>query len=93
MESFFVCRQTSKLVQVGIIVFDGSNQTCPKYPKQKVGKIFAIYSEKVIEIAVVFYRDAKHSHILWIQSCSLLLVVTCSLLGGCGQKWAQPFRS
>ena len=54
MESFFVCRQTSKLVQVGIIVFDGSNQTCPKYPKQKVGKIFAIYSEKVIEIAFVF---------------------------------------
>ena len=93
MESFFVCRQTSKLVQVGIIVFDGSNQTCPNYSKQKVGKIFSIYPEKGIEIVFVFSHDAKHSHILWVQSCLLLLVVPCSLLGGFGQKWAQPFRS
>ena len=27
-----------------------------------------------------------------VQSCLLLLVVTCRLLGDCGQKWAQPFR-
>ena len=29
--SFFF--QISKFLQVGIIVFDGSGQTCPKYPK------------------------------------------------------------
>ena len=34
--------QTSKFLDVGIIVFDESDQTCPKYPKDKVGNIFAI---------------------------------------------------
>ena len=33
----------SKVLQVGTIVFDGSGQTCPKYPKQEVDNIFAIY--------------------------------------------------
>ena len=28
-----------------------------------------------------------------VQSCLLLLVVTCSLLSGSGQIWVQPFRS
>ena len=30
-------------IKVGFIVFDGSGQTCPKYPKWEVGNIFAIY--------------------------------------------------
>ena len=28
---------------VGIILFGGSGQTCPKYPEQEVGNTFAIY--------------------------------------------------
>ena len=28
---------------VGIILFDGSGQTCSKYPKKEVGSIFAMY--------------------------------------------------
>ena len=39
--SCFACRWTSKFLQLGIIVFDGSGQIHPKYPKQKVGNIFA----------------------------------------------------
>ena len=30
---FFACRKTSKLLQVGIIIFDGSGQASPKYPE------------------------------------------------------------
>ena len=33
---------SSKFLQVGIIIFDGSNQTCPTFPKQEVGNIFII---------------------------------------------------
>ena len=32
----------SKFLQVGIMIFDGSNQTCPTFPKQEVGNIFII---------------------------------------------------
>ena len=49
---------------VDIIVFDGSGQTCPKYPKYEVGNIFAIYLEKRVTTAFVFYCDAKYSDIL-----------------------------
>ena len=31
-----------QFLQVGMIVFDGSGQTCPNYPKWEVGNIFAI---------------------------------------------------
>ena len=34
-------QSSSKFLQVGIIAFDGSGQICPKYPKQRVGNIFA----------------------------------------------------
>ena len=29
----FTCRLTSKFLQIGIIVVDGVDQTCTKYPK------------------------------------------------------------
>ena len=88
---FFACRWISKFLRVDIIVFHGSNQTCPKYPKQEVSNFFAIYEEKGIETAFLFYFDAKYSDILWgVQKCPLLLVViylyTCLMLGGCGQN-------
>ena len=39
--------------------------------------------------AFVFYYNAKHSDVLRESSH-----IRCNLfLGGCGQKWAQPFRS
>ena len=53
-----------KVLQVEIIVFDGSGQICPKYPKKEVGNIFA----KSVVAAFVFYCDAKHSDILWGSS-------------------------
>ena len=31
--SFLTCRETAKFLQVGIVLFGGSDQTCPKYPK------------------------------------------------------------
>ena len=41
----------------------------------KICNIFAIYQEKSVATAFVFYCYAKHSEILWgIQSCSLRLV-------------------
>ena len=44
---------------------------------------------KSIETVFVFYFDAKHSDTLWGSSH-----VCCYFcLGGCGQKWAWPFRS
>ena len=46
------------LLQVSIIVFNGSGQTCPKYPKLEVGNAFAIYI-KSFATAFVFYCDAK----------------------------------
>ena len=46
--------------QVGIIVFDGSDQICPKYPKKKVANIFA----KSVAANFVFYCDPKHLDIL-----------------------------
>ena len=60
---FIFCLQLN--IKVGIIVFDGNSQTCPKYPKQKVGNILTIYKEKSIATAFVFYCDSKHSNILW----------------------------
>ena len=39
---FFACRWTSKFLDVDTFVFDGSDQTCPKYPKYDVGNVFAI---------------------------------------------------
>ena len=90
--SFFAYRETSQFLKVGIIVFDGSDQTYPTYPKQEVGNNFAIYqyiAKKGIATAFVFYCDAKHSDILRGS-----IHVRCYLfLGGCGQKWVRPFRS
>ena len=34
------------LKNVGIIIFDGSGQSCPKYPKEEVGNIFGTSLEK-----------------------------------------------
>ena len=30
---FIACRWTSEFLQVSIIIFDGSEETCPKYAK------------------------------------------------------------
>ena len=49
---------TSKFLQVGIIVFDGSDQTCRKYP------LFLKYIKKIVAASFVFYCYAKHSDIL-----------------------------
>ena len=54
-----------KFLQVGIIHFDGSGQTCPQYPKQEVGNICARYLKKndatalcyiVMQNIQIFYR-------------------------------------
>ena len=65
--SFFECRQTSKFLEVDIIVFDGSGQTCLKYPKQEVDNISMCY-KKSAATAFLCYCDAKYSDIL--QGCS-----------------------
>ena len=64
-------------LQVGIIIFDGSGQTCPQYPKQEVGDVCETYEEESVATVFVFYSDAKHSDatIMGIQSYSLLLVI------------------
>ena len=49
-----------QFLQVGIIVFDGSGQLCPKYPKEDVGNIFT----KSVAATFVFYCDVKHLDIL-----------------------------
>ena len=48
---------TSEFLQIGIIVFDGSGQTCPKYP------LFSKYIKKIVAASFVFYCYAKHSNI------------------------------
>ena len=49
---------------------------------------FSNILRKSIATAFVFYYDAKHSDTLLGSSH-----VCCYLfLGGCGQKWARPFR-
>ena len=52
-------QSSSKFLQVGIIAFDGSGQICQKYPKQKVGNIFA----KSVASFLCSIFDAKHSDI------------------------------
>ena len=51
--------------QVGIILSDGSSQTCSKYPKKEVGNISVLemYWKKCCN-GFGFYCDAKHSDIL-----------------------------
>ena len=44
---------TSKFLQVGIIVFDGSGQTCPKYP------LFLEYIKNIVAASFVFCCYAK----------------------------------
>ena len=68
MELFFAYRHASKFLHVGMIVFDGSGHTCPRYLKSEPGNIFAVYKEKGVATALVFYYDAKHSDILWGSS-------------------------
>ena len=63
-------------IKIGIIVIDGSDQTFPKYPKQEVGNIFAMYQEKGVATAFVFYCDVKYSDILW-QSSHVSVFVIC----------------
>ena len=63
--SFAGFRWTSKFLQVDIIVFDESGYTCPKYWKNEVGNIFAIFYEKMLQLLLcsfvkqnvqIFYR-------------------------------------
>ena len=49
---------TSKFLQVGIIIFDGSGQTCPK------NLLFLKYIKKIIAASFVLYCYVKHSDIL-----------------------------
>ena len=49
--------------EAGIIAFDGSGQTCPKYLKYEAGNIYNIL-RKSVPTAFVFYCEAKHSDIL-----------------------------
>ena len=53
----------------------GGGQTCPKYLKQEIGNIFAIYQEKHIAIAfrTLFYCYAKQI----FQRGSLMFDFTC----------------
>ena len=44
---------TSKFLQVGVIVFDGSGQTCPKYP------LFLECIKNIVAASFVFYCYAK----------------------------------
>ena len=50
---------------------------------------FSINRRTLNMAAFVFYCDAKHSDTLLGSSH----VCCCLFLGGCGQKWAWPFRS
>ena len=68
---FFVCRKTPKFLQVGIVIFDRSSSTFPKYLKSEVDNISAM-ERKNIATAFIFYCDAKHSGILWGSSLMLL---------------------
>ena len=36
------------------VIFDGSGQTCSKYPKSEIGDIFAICQEKKILVKFIF---------------------------------------
>ena len=76
--------------QVAISVFNGSNQKCPKYTKYEVGNIFAIYQEKILQLLL---RSIVMQNIQIFFGGSVIFVVVCSLLGGCGQKWTWRFQS
>ena len=70
-------------------IFDESSQTCLKYPKKGSLSNFSNMLRKGIATALVSYYDAKNSDTLLGSSH-----VWCYIfLGGCGQKWAWPFRS
>ena len=69
-----MCRKTSKFLQVGIIVFDGSGPICPKYPNRKL-VILLQYLKK--SIATALCSVVMHNiHIFY--GGPVMLVDTCS---------------
>ena len=70
MESIFCCGETSKFVQVGIIVFDGIDQACPKYPKQEV--ISFQYLKKEVKDGVNYFAVEKHQSLYKLASLFLV---------------------
>ena len=64
---FFACRWTSKFLQVGIIIFDGNGQTCPKYQKKKVSQL--LLCSIVMQNIQIFYGGP----VLFGVTCSLTI--------------------
>ena len=92
---FSMQRNITKFLQVGITVFDGSDQTCPKYLKYEVGKWvqpFRLWNSKICYIYLKnkFMKLAYFSH---ADTNLGKLNVNLLIIRQVAQKQARPFRS
>ena len=67
----FGCIETSKFLQVGITVFDGSGRTCPKSQNRKL-VIFLQYIEKVSQLLLCYTVMQNVVPVMLFVNCLVL---------------------